>query len=201
MSILTGAELGGGLPPPGSPTLVQRADRGKESSSTAIPFSNEAAILQLTNSATRAVVQRGQELIDRRNEKNAAEKDEARKAAAEEARNRSLEEQGLKEPESGEGEDQALVNTVQGEALNTVEGEAANTVKGEAANTAQGEATSTVQGQALNTVQGQAPAEGTAPEAAAVPLGAPKAVTSHAPAEGEQQTEVVAESGRLDVVA
>ncbi|MCH8851979.1 MAG: hypothetical protein IID41_04935, partial [Planctomycetes bacterium] len=114
MSILTGAELGGGLPPPGTPILIRRTDRGEESSTTAIPFSNEAAILQLTNTATRAVVQRGQELIDRRNEKNAAEKDEARKAAAEEARNRSLEEQGLKESESDE--EQVVVNTVQGQA-------------------------------------------------------------------------------------
>ena len=177
MSILTGAELGGGLPPPGSPTLTQQADRDKESSSTAIPFSNEAAILQLTSTATRAVVQQGQELIDRRNEKNASEKDEARKAAAEEARNQSLEEQGLKEPESGEGEDQVVVNTAQGEVVNTVQGEAANTVQGEAA------------------------AEGKAPEAAAVPLGTPTVVTGDAPAEGEQETKVVDESGRLDVVA
>ncbi len=169
MSILTGAELGGGLPPPGSPTLIQQADRDKESSSTAIPFSNEAAILQLTSTATRAVVQRGQELVDRRNEKNAAENDEARKAAAEEARNRSLEEQGLREPESDEGEDHVVVNTAQGEVVNTVQGEAA--------------------------------AEGNAPEAAAVPLGTPAVVTGDAPAEGEQETKVVDESGRLDVVA
>ena len=111
MSILTGAELGGGLPPPGSPAVTQRADHGEGSSSTAVPFSNEAAILQLTSTATRAVVQQGQELIDRRNEKNASEKDEARKAAAEEARNRSLEEQGLKESElderSGRGQHRA----------------------------------------------------------------------------------------------
>ena len=199
MSILTGAELGGGLPPPGSPTLIQRADRGEESSSTAIPFSNEAAILQLTNSATRAVVQRGQELIDRRNEKNAAEKDAARKAAAEEARNRSLEEQGLKEPEPDE--DQAVVNTVQGEAVSTVQGEVVNTVQGEAVNT--------VQGEAVNTVQGEAAAEGKAPEAAAAPLGTPTVVTGDAPdfgelsrvADGEQETEFVDESGHLDVVA
>ncbi len=185
MSILTGAELGGGLPPPGSPALTQRADRDKESSSTAIPFSNEAAILQLTSTATRAVVQQGQELIDRRNEKNASENDEARKAAAEEARNRSLEEQGLREPESDEGEDPVVVNTVQGEAVNTEQGEVVNAVQGEAA----------------NTVQGEAVGEGKAPETAAAPLGTPKAVTSHAPAEGEQKTEVVDQSGRLDVVA
>ena len=169
MSILTGAELGGGLPPPGSAALTQRAEHDKESSGRSIPFSNEAAILQLTSTATRAVVQQGQELIDRRNEKNAAENDEARKAAAEEARNRSLEEQGLREPESDEGEDQVVVNTAQGEAANTVQGEAA--------------------------------AEGKAPEAAAVPLGTPTVVTGDAPAEGEQETEVVDESGRLDVVA
>ena len=193
MSILTGAELGGGLPPPGSPALVQRAGRGEESSTHAVSFSSEAAILQLTNSTTRAVVQRGQELIDRRNEKNSAEKDEAREAAAEEARNRSLEEQGLKEPEAGEGEDQVVVNTVQGEAVNAVQGEAANTV--------QGEATTTVQGEAVTTVQGEAAVEGKAPEAAAVPLGAPSAVTGDAPTDGEQKTEVVDESGRLDVVA
>ncbi len=183
MSILTGAELGGGLPPPGSPTLIKRADRGEESSSTAVSFSNEAAILQLTNSATRAVVQRGQELIDRRNEKNASEKDEARTAAAEEARNRSLEEQGLKEPESDE--EQAAVNTVQGEVANTPQGEAANTVQGEE----------------VNTVQGEVVAEGKAPEAAAAPLGTPAAVTSDVSSDGEQETEVVDESGRLDVVA
>ncbi len=183
MSILTGAELGGGLPPPGSPTLVERADRDKESSTEAVSFSSEAAILQLTNSATREVVQRGQELIDRRNEKNAAEKDEARKAAAEEARNRSLEEQGLREPDSVE--DQAAVNTVQGEALNSVQGEAVNTVPSEAA----------------DTVQGTVVAEGTPPEAAAAPLGAPTVVTGDAPPDGEQKTEPVDESGHLDVVA
>ena len=177
MSILTGAELGGGLPPPGSPALTQRADHDKGSSSTAIPFSNEAAILQLTSTATRAVVQQGQELIDRRNEKNASEKDEARKAAAEEARNRSLEEQGLREPESDEGEDRVVVNTAQGEVVNTVQGEAANTVQGEEA------------------------AEGKAPEAAAVPLGTPAIGSGDAPADGEQETDVVDESGRLDVVA
>ena len=177
MSILTGAELGGGLPPPGSPAVTQRADHGEGSSSTAIPFSNEAAILQLTSTATRAAVQQGQELIDRRNEKNASEKDEARKAAAEEARNRSLEEQGLREPESDEGEDQVVVNTVQGEVVNTVQGEAANTVQGETA------------------------AEGKAPQAAAVPLGTPAVVTGDAPADGEQKTDVIDESGRLDVVA
>ncbi len=183
MSILTGAELGGGLPPPASPTLIQRTDRDKESSSTAIPFSNAAAILQLTNTATRAVVQRGQELVDRRNEKNAAENDEARKAAIEEARNRSLEEQGLKEPESDE--DQAVVNTAQGEAANTVQGEAANTVQGEA----------------VNTVLGEEVAEGEAPEVAAVPFGTPALAAGNAPADSEQETEVVDESGRLDVVA
>ncbi len=175
MSILTGAELGGGLPPPGSATLIQRADRDKESSTEAVSFSSEAAILQLTNSATREVVQRGQELIDRRNEKNAAEKDEARKAAAEEARNRSLEELGLKEPESDE--DQAVVNTAQGEAANTVQGEA------------------------VNTLQGTVVAEGTAPEAAATPLGAPATVTGDPQPNGEQKTESVDESGHLDVVA
>ncbi len=159
MSILTGAELGGGLPPPASPTLIQQADRDKESSTHAVPFSSEAAILQLTNSATRAVVQRGQELIDRRNEKNAAEKDQAREVAAEEARNRSLEEQGLKEPETDQ--DQALVNTVQGSEV----------------------------------------LEDKAPEATAVPLGTPAVVTGDGPADGEQETEIVGESGRLDVVA
>ncbi|MCH8963376.1 MAG: hypothetical protein IIB58_00325 [Planctomycetes bacterium] len=191
MSILTGAELGGGLPPPGTPTLIRRTDRGEESSSTAIPFSNEAAILQLTNTATRAVVQRGQELIDRRNEKNAAEKDEARKAAAEEARNRSLEEQGLKESESDE--EQVVVNTVQGQAASTAQGEALNAVQGQAASTAQGEA--------VNAVQGQETAKGEVPEAAAAPLGTPAVVTGDAPPDGEQKTEVVDESGRLDVVA
>ena len=175
MSILTGAELGGGLPPPGTPTLVQRADRGKEPSTTAVSFSSEAAILQLTNSATREVVQRGQELIDRRNEKNAAEKDEARKAAAEEARNRSLEEQGLKESESDE--EQVVVNTVQGQAASTVHGEA------------------------VNAVPGQETAKGEVPEAAAAPLGTPTGATGGAAADGEQKTEVVDESGRLDVVA
>ena len=183
MSTLTGAELGGGLPPPGSPTLIQRAGRDQGSSSGTVSFSSEAAILQLTNSATRAVVQRGQELIDRRNEKNAAEKDEARKAAAEEARNRSLEEQGLKEPESEA--DQAVVNTPQGEAVNTVQGQAANTVQGEA----------------VNTLQGTVVAEGTAPEAAATPLGAPATVTGDPQPDGEQKTESVDESGHLDVVA
>ncbi|MCH7476066.1 MAG: hypothetical protein IIA27_15560 [Gemmatimonadetes bacterium] len=167
MSILTGAELGGGLPPPASPTLIQQADRDKESSIHAVPFSSEAAILQLTNSATRAVVQRGQELMDRRNEKNAAEKDQAREVAAEEARNRSLEEQGLKEPETDE--DQAAVNTVQSEVANTA--------------------------------QGKEVVESKAPEIAAVPLGTPAVVTGDAPADGEQETEVVDESGRLDVVA
>ena len=191
MSILTGAELGGGLPPPGTPILSRRTDRGEESSSTAIPFSNEAAILQLTNTATRAVVQRGQELIDRRNEKNAAEKDEARKAAAEEARNRSLEEQGLKESESDE--EQVVVNTVQGQAASTAQGEALNAVQGQAASTAQGEA--------VNAVQGQETAKGEVPEAAAAPLGTPAVVTGDAPPDGEQKTEVVDESGRLDVVA
>ena len=191
MSILTGAELGGGLPPPGTPILIRRTDRGEESSSTAIPFSNEAAILQLTNTATRAVVQRGQELIDRRNEKNAAEKDEARKAAAEEARNRSLEEQGLKESESDE--EQVVVNTVQGQAASTAQGEALNAVQGQAASTAQGEA--------VNAVQGQETAKGEVPEAAAAPLGTPAVVTGDAPPDGEQETEVVDESGRLDVVA
>ncbi len=183
MSILTGAELGGGLPPPGSPTLIQRAGRGEESSTTAIPFSNAAAILQLISSATRAVMQWGQELVDCRNKKNAAENDSARKAAAEEARNRSLEEQGLREPESDE--DQAVVNTAQGEAANTLQGEAVNTLQGEA----------------VSTVQGKEVAEGKAPEAAAVPLGTPAVVTGDAPEDGEQETEVVDESGRLDVVA
>ena len=199
MSILTGAELGGGLPPPGTPILIRRTDRGEESSTTAIPFSNEAAILQLTNTATRAVVQRGQELIDRRNEKNAAEKDEARKAAAEEARNRSLEEQGLKESESDE--EQVVVNTVQGQAASTAQGEALNAVQGQAASTAQGEAVNAVQGEAVNAVQGQETAKGEVPEAAAAPLGTPTVVTGDAPPDGEQKTEVVDESGRLDVVA
>jgi hypothetical protein len=136
-------------------------------------------------------MQWGQELVDCRNKKNAAENDEARKAAAEEARNRSLEEQGLKEPEPDE--DQAVVNTVQGEAANTVQGQAVNTVQGEAANT--------VQGEAMNTVQGDEPAEGKAPEAAAMPLGTPAVVTGDAPADGQQETEFVDESGHLDVVA
>ncbi len=167
MSILTGAELGGGLPPPASPALIRRADRGEESSAHAVPFSNEAAVLALTNSATRAVVQRGQELIDRRNEKNAAEKDQAREVAAEEARNRSLEEQGLKEPETDEN--QVVANTVQSEVANTA--------------------------------QGKEVVESKAPEIAAVPLGTPAVVTGDGPADGKQETEVIDESGRLDVVA
>ncbi len=199
MSILTGAELGGGLPPPGTPTLIQRSDRGKESSTEAVSFSSEAAILQMTNLATREVVQRGQELIDRRNEKTAAEKDEARKAAAEEARNRSLEEQGLREPDSDE--DQAVVNTVQGQTAGTVQGQTVNTVQGEAVNTVQGEAVNTVQSEAADTVQGTVVAEGTPPEAAAAPLGTPTVVTGDAPPDGEQKTEPVDESGHLDVVA
>ena len=68
-------------------------------------------------------------------------------------------------------------------------------------NTAQGEVVNTVQGEAVNTVQGEAAAEGNAPEAAAVPLGTPTVVTGDAPAEGEPETKVVDESGRLDVVA
>ncbi len=111
MSILTGAELGGGLPPPGFGTLTNQTDRETETPARSISFSNEAAILQLTNKAARSAVQRGQELVDRRNEKNAAEKEEARKAAAEEARQRSLEQQGLKEPDSAATE--GLLNTVQ----------------------------------------------------------------------------------------
>ena len=68
-------------------------------------------------------------------------------------------------------------------------------------NTAQGEVVNTVQGEAVNTVQGEAAAEGNAPEAAAVPLGTPTVVTADAPADGEQETKVADESGRLDVVA
>ena len=111
MSILTGAELAGGLPPPRIGTFADQTDREAETSARGIPFSSEAAILKLTNTVARNVVQRGQELVDRRNEKNAAEQEQARKAAAEEARQRSLEKQGLKEPEPAA--DQALVNTAQ----------------------------------------------------------------------------------------
>ena len=108
MSILTGAELGGGLPPPRIGTSATQTDHETETPGRAIPFSSEAAILQLTDNAARIAVQGGQELLDRRSEQNAAEKEEARRAAAEEARQRSLEEQGLKEPENAA--DQALVN-------------------------------------------------------------------------------------------
>ena len=53
----------------------------------------------------------------------------------------------------------------------------------------------------MNTVQGKAAAEGKAAEAAAAPLGTPAVVIGDAPVNGEQETEVVDESGRLDVVA
>jgi hypothetical protein len=159
MSNLTGAELGGGLPPPGSTTLIQRTERGKEADTTAVPFSSEAAILQLTNTATTAVVQRGQELVDRRNEKNAAENDEARKAAAQEARNRSLEEQGLKEPEVDENET------------------------------------------GVNTLRGGDAADGSTPDTVAEPLGTPSTATADAPVGGEQEPELIDESGHLNVVA
>lgn len=111
MSTLTGAELGGGLPPP-----VLRAPQLRTDSETAthggnVPFSSDAAILQLTDDAARAIVQGSQELVDRRTEKNAADKDEAREAAAKEARQRSLEEQGLAQPDRSADED--LVNAEQ----------------------------------------------------------------------------------------
>ncbi len=199
MSILTGAELGGGLPPPGTPTLIQRPDRGKESSSEAVSFSSDAAILQLTNSATREVVQRGQELIDRRNEQNAAEKDEAREAAAAEVRNRSLEEQGLREPEADE--DQAAANTLQGQAVSSPQGEAINTVQGEAVNTVQADAANTVQSETVSTVPATVVAEGIAPEATTEPLDAPAIGTGETVADGEQKTETIDDSGHLDVVA
>lgn len=111
MSTLTGAELGGGLPPAvlGAPRL--RTDGETETPKGSIPFSSDAAILQLTDDAARAAVQGNQELVDRRSEKNAAEKEEAREAAAKEALQRSLEEQGLKQPERAADED--LVNSEQ----------------------------------------------------------------------------------------
>ena len=109
MSILTGAELGGGLPPPGLGSVIGPNNRDEKTPSGGIPFSNEAAILQLTDRAARSAVQGGKALVDRRNEKNAAEKEEARKAAADEALQRSLERQGLKEPEPSEV--QGLVNS------------------------------------------------------------------------------------------
>ena len=76
-------------------------------------------------------------------------------------------------------------------------------------NTVQGEAANAVLGDATSTVQGEEAAEGKAPEAAAAPLGTPAVVTGDAPdfgelsrvADGEQKTEVVDESGHLDVVA
>ena len=109
MSILTGAELGGGLPPPGLGSVTSQNNRDTKTPESGIPFSSEAAILLLTATAARTAVQRGQELVDRRSEKNAAEKEEARKAAADEALQRSLERQGLKEPEPSEV--QGLVNS------------------------------------------------------------------------------------------
>lgn len=111
MSTLTGAELGGGLPPAvlGAPRL--RTDGETETPKGSVPFSNDAAILQLTDDAARAAVQGNQELVDRRTEKNAAEKEQAREAAAKEALQRSLEEQGLKQPDRAADED--LVNSEQ----------------------------------------------------------------------------------------
>ena len=108
MSTLTGAELGGGLPPAvlGAPRL--RTDGETETPKGSVPFSSDAAILQLTDDAARAAVQGSQELVDRRTEKNAAEKEQAREAAAKEALQRSLEEQGLKQPDRTADED--LVN-------------------------------------------------------------------------------------------
>lgn len=109
MSILTGAELGGGLPPPSLGSSTSQNNRDTETPGGGIAFSNEAAILQLTDRAARSAVQGGKALVDRRNEKNAAEKEEARKAAADEALQRSLERQGLKEPEPSQVQD--LVNS------------------------------------------------------------------------------------------
>ncbi len=111
MSTLTGAELGGGLPPPVLGAPRPRTDAETETPRGSISFSSDAAILQLTDDAARAAVQGNQELVDRRNEKNAAEKEEARQAAAEEARQRSLEEQGLTQPDRAADDD--LINSEQ----------------------------------------------------------------------------------------
>lgn len=108
MSTLTGAELGGGLPPPVLSAPQLRTDGKTETPRGNVPFSSDAAILQLTDDAARAIVQGSQELVDRRTEKNAADKEEAREAAAKEARQRSLEEQGLQQPQRAADDD--LVN-------------------------------------------------------------------------------------------
>ena len=108
MSTLTGAELGGGLPPAVLRAPQLPTDGETETPQGSIPFSSDAAILQLTDDAARAAVQGSRELVDRRTEKNAADKEEAREAAAKEARQRSLEAQGLKQPDRAADED--LVN-------------------------------------------------------------------------------------------
>lgn len=89
--------------------MTSQNNRDTKTPGGGIPFSSEAAILQLTDRAACSAVQGGQALVDRRNEKNAAEKEEARKAAANEALQRSLERQGLKEPEPSQVQD--LVNS------------------------------------------------------------------------------------------